>query len=552
LWSRVLGVKEVAPDDNFFDLGGHSLLATQVVSRIRDAFKVEVPLRILFEKPTIAELAGSIEEALGTPGGLRAPEIRRVPRDVDLPLSFAQQRLWFLDRLSPGNPFYNLMTAMRLFGKLNVEALELSLSEIMKRHEILRSRFESVRGKPYQRILPPEQVKFPVIDLSSLEEGEKEERARLLAVEEGGRPFDLTRGPMLRVVLLKLGEEDHVVLFTLHHIVSDGWSTSVLVGEVAALYDAFCAGKPSPLPELPVQYADFAVWQREWLQGAALEAQLSYWREQLGGGLPVFQMPSDRPRPPVQTYRGSIRRFALGPELSKAVKEFSRREGVTLFMTLLAAFQILLHRYSGEDDIVVGADVANRNRSEIEGLIGFFVNMLVMRLDLSGNPTFREVLRRARRMTLGAITHQDVPFEKLVEDLQPKRDLSRTPLFQGVFVLQNTPDETLEISGLTMCPVDVPTDTAKFDMVLSVTEEPERLSGFVEYNTDLFDASTIARFVRHYEHVLGQICAGPDQAVADFRLLEDDETKGFDVSQFPDADLSQAELESLILKLTTS
>jgi surfactin family lipopeptide synthetase A len=551
LWTQVLKIEEVGAGDNFFDLGGHSLLATQVVSRIRDTFKVEVPLRILFENPTIAELAQSIEEAMESAEGMRAPEMRRVPRDMDLPLSFAQQRLWFLDRLSPGNPFYNLMTAMRLFGKLNVEALERSLSEIVRRHEILRTRFEAVKGKPYQRISPPEPVKLPIISLSHLEEREREEKARLLALEEGARPFDLTRGPMLRVILLKLHEEDHVVLFTLHHIVSDGWSTSVLVGEFAVLYDAYCANKPSPLPELAIQYADFAVWQREWLQAAALEAQLSYWRKQLGGNLPVLQLPTDRPRPAVQTYRGSMHMFELPSEPSKAVKEFSRREGVTLFMTLLAAFQILLHRYSGQDDIVVGADVANRNRSEIEGLIGFFVNMLVMRLDLSGNPTFREVLRRTRQMTLGAITHQDVPFEKLVEELQPKRDLSRTPLFQVVFVLQNTPDETLEISGLTMCPIDVPNDTAKFDMVLSISEDSDRLSGFVEYNTDLFDASTIARFMRHYENVLGQITAEPDQTIADFRLLEEGETRGFDISQFPDADLSQADFESLILKIKT-
>ncbi|HHH40712.1 MAG TPA: non-ribosomal peptide synthetase, partial [Chloroflexi bacterium] len=437
-------------------------------------------------------------------------------RETDhLPLSFAQQRLWFLDRLQPDSALYNIPGTLRIRGPLDIPALEASLNEIVRRHEVLRTTFPARHdGQPVQIIAPSLHLPLPVVDLSPLPEPEREAEARRLASQEARRPFNLATGPLLRATLLLLDQDDFLVLFTMHHIVSDGWSVGVLIRELAALYHAFSLGRPSPLPELPIQYADFALWQRQWLQGETLQAQLAYWKRQLADAPPVLDLPTDRPRPPVQSFRGATFRFRFPAPLAQALQALSRREGVTLFMTLLAAFQTLLYRYTGQERINVGTPIANRNRAEVEGLIGFFVNTLVISTDLSGNPTFRELLQRVREVALGAYAHQDLPFEMLVDALQPERDLSRSPLFQVMFVLQNAPTATLELPGLTMRLLETDSGTAKFDLTLFVEETEEELRGSLEYNTDLFDGATIGRMLGHYRTLLEAIVADPDRPIA--------------------------------------
>ena len=356
-----------------------------------------------------------------------------------VPASLGQQRLWVLAQLEPGSPVYNIARPIRLTGPLNVVALEHSLGAIVRRHESLRTTVTTVEGQPMQGIAPALTLPLPRVDLRDLPAGERAERADQLAAREARRPFDLARGPLLRTTLLQLGGQEHLLLVTIHHIVADEWSMGVFMRELATLYRAQVQDTPAVLPQLPIQYADYTLWQREWLQGTALEAQLAYWREQLAGAPAVLELPSDRPRPPVQSVRGATQRFVLPRALSQALRQLSRQEGATLFMTLLAAFQVLLARYTGQDDIVVGSPIAGRTHTELEDLIGFFVNTLVLRTNLAGDPTFRELLGRVRAVTLEAYAHQDVPFERLVEELQPQRDLSRAPLVQVLFVLQNSP-----------------------------------------------------------------------------------------------------------------
>jgi len=439
------------------------------------------------------------------------------------PTSLAQQRLWFIDQFEPGNPFYNLPAAVLLKGRLNVVVLELSFKEIVRRHEALRTTFATVDGQPMQVVGENFNFGLQVLDLQQLAETEREEKVKQLAAEEASKPFDLTKGPLLRASLLQLDAEEYVLLLTLHHIIFDGWSIGVFLQELAALYEAFSIGKPSPLPELSIQYADFAIWQREWLAGDRLQTQLNYWKKQLSGLPPLLELPADRPRPLVQTYRGAKESFLIPRTLRSAIKKLSRQENVTLFMTLLAAFKTLLYRYTGQADIPVGSPIANRNRAEIQGLIGFFVNTLVLRTDLSGALTFRQLLARIREVSLEAYAHQDLPFEKLVEELQPDRNLSYNPLFQVSFVLQTAPVAAESIAGLNLTLLDVENQTTKVDLTLYLEEKQEEISGQFEYSTDLFDAVTIRRMAGHFLRLLEGIAANPERRIEELPLLGEKE-----------------------------
>ncbi|HSO75398.1 MAG TPA: amino acid adenylation domain-containing protein, partial [Blastocatellia bacterium] len=438
-------------------------------------------------------------------------------------LSFAQERLWFLDQLEPENPFYNVPEALRLQGPLNVAALEQSLNEVIRRHEVLRTVFPQVDGRPSQFIVESLNVMLSLTDLSELSENERSTQLDRMIAEDAKRPFDLATGPLLRASLVRCGHAEHVLLFCMHHIVSDGWSLGVLIGELAPLYVAFCRGEDSPLDDLPIQYADFAAWQREWLSGRVLQDQLAYWRDRLAGILPVLELSTDRPRPPAQSYRGSSVKFAIDAEVAGSLRALSRQSEATLFMTLFAGFATLLFRYSGQEDIVIGSPIANRNRAEIEPLIGFFVNTLALRVDLSGNPTFEQLLLQVRQIALEAYAHQDLPFEQLVDEIRPERDLSLNPLFQVMFALQNMPLETLDLAGLTISTVESKRIAALFDLVLDMWETGSTLTGILEYNTDLFDEVTVRRMVGHFQRLLREVARQPGRALSDLPLLTEDE-----------------------------
>lgn len=439
------------------------------------------------------------------------------------PLSFAQERLWFLDQLQPNQPLYNEAYAFRLEGSLNVTALTQSLNEIVCRHEVLRVNFTTIDRQPFQIISPILTLALPIVDLQLLSKDKLKAEVQRLVTEEQARPFDLANDPLVRVTLLQLDEAQYVLLFTMHHIVCDQWSFGVIIREIVALYKAFFRDKPSSLPKLPIQYIDFAIWQRQWLQGEVLEAQVSYWKQQLSGAPALLELPTDHPRPPIQTNRGAKQSLVLSKSLAEALRVLSQQEKATLFMTLLAAFQTLLYRYTSQDDIVVGTTISGRNRAEIEGLIGFFVNTLVIRTDLSGTPSFREILNRIREVALGAYTNQDLPFEQLVEKLQPKRNLSHTPLFQVMFQLHNTPTTTLELPGLTLSPLEFDKETAKFDLTLSMVEIKQGLIGTLEYNTDLFNAATITQMLGHFQSLLEGIIVNPDQQISKLPILSEAE-----------------------------
>nr|QEO74530.1 condensation domain-containing protein [uncultured bacterium] len=525
IWAEVLGLERVGAAGHFFDLGGHSLLATRVMVRVRSVFGVEIPLRDLFEAPTLAGFAERIEAARQAGAGSQAPPLGPVERPERLPLSFAQERLWFLDRLQPNSPFYNLPMAVEVRGNLSVPALAASLNGVVRRHEVLRTAFPFVAGIPVQLIAPVLDVAPLVVDLGSLPgtvlDPEVARLTRILAVQ----PFDLATGPLLRSALLHLTPERHVVLFSMHHIVTDGWSMALLIQEVAELCRAATLAVPSALPGLPIQYADFALWQRAWLSEAILEEQTAWWRRALAGAPHVLDLPTDLPRPAVQSLHGAHAVELLPSGLARDLQELSVRQNVTPFMTQLALFGALLQRYTGAEDLLIGSPIAGRNHAEVERLIGLFVNTLVLRVEMEGDPVLVEVLGRVRERTLGAYAHQDLPFEKLVEELHPTRSLAHTPLFQVMLVQQNAPvGSAVEIPGLRFLPLPATSGTARFDLHLALTEIPSGLLADVEYNRDLFDPATITRLLGHLRLLAEGAVRNPQARLSGLPLLSDGES----------------------------
>jgi amino acid adenylation domain-containing protein len=520
IWSDVLSIDYIGVTDDFFYLGGHSLLATKLVSRIREEFDLALPLRTVFEHPTIAGLAEEINRlAVVSDGKTQKDIIPRIAQRENLPLSFSQARLWFLDLLEPNNAAYNMAIAFRLNGDLNEEALHRSLQEIIQRHEILRTTFESKDGIPIQVIHESDQVPLTVTELSHLQPQKQEEELKKAVREAIICPFNLRTLPLLRVHFYRLAEDRHVFVLVMHHIISDGWSLGLMIKELSLSYAAFCRGDASSLPSLSLQYGDFAHWQRTIFEKTQLQEQLSYWKEKLSGKIEVLELPTDFPRPAVARYQGGAVSFTINREVGDRFKQLCESQGATLFMGLLGVFSTLLMRYSGQQDLLIGTPIANRNRKEIEDLIGFFVNTLVIKTDLSGNPEFKTLLLRIKEETLQAYAHQDVPFERIVEELQPERNLSHNPLFQVMFVLQNAPMGNLELPNLSLTPLELEQVTAKFDLTLLMSETKEGLQGTWEYRTDLFDVATINRMVGHLQTLLESIVANPKQRIAELPLL---------------------------------
>lgn len=525
IWSHVLKVPVVDRGDNFFNLGGHSLLVAQVISRIRETLGVELPLRGMFEAPRLEQLARVIEEEIHLGRQQAVCPIQPASRNGSLPLSFSQQRMWFLDQMASGTPAFHILLDVHLQGRLNLEALEQSFGEILRRHEALRTRFPVINGQPVQAVDPARKLAIPLVDLSGLAESEQETETERLAVEESERPFDLASGPPARVSLVRQSARRHTVLCTIHHIVSDGWSKGVVVKEISSLYEAFGEGEPSRLSELPIQYADYAVWQRQMTQGELLASDLEYWKKKLANVPPALGLSTDRPRPPAQTYVGRSQPIKLSERLSGDVKALCRETGVTVFMALLAVFKTLLYRLTGQEEIVVGTSVANRNREELEKLVGFFVNLLALKTYCGGNPRFVRLLEEVRGTTLEAFMRQALPFEKLVEELQPDRNLSHSPLFQVMFSVQNAPIAELKLGELTLNVPGVETRTSKYDLLLDMWEEKDGLAGVLEYNTDLFEQCTAERFIRYFENLVEAVVADPQRRLSQLRLLSEEEER---------------------------
>jgi amino acid adenylation domain-containing protein/non-ribosomal peptide synthase protein (TIGR01720 family) len=529
IWKRVLGVETVGIRDNFFALGGHSLLATQVVSRIKQQWGIELPLLRVFDHATIAELAALIDDHAGGEESAN-PAILPVSRETELPLSFAQERLWIVGQLEPDHAFYNIPAAVRIHGRLDPNVLRDCLQAVVRRHESLRTTFATVQGQAVQRVAAAVPVELPVVDLTRLPRETRDAEAMRLGREEAGRPFDLAVGPLFRFRLLRLSEADFVFLLTLHHIVADGWSMGVLVSELVELYRGRTGGPPARLPDLPIQYPDFAVWQRRHLTDEAQETQLAYWREQLRA-LPTLNLPLDRPRPAVQTFAGGTRSLRLDRGLVDDLERLSQGEDSTLSMTMLAAFQLLLVRYTGQSDIAVGSGIANRNRPELEPLIGFFVNLQVLRTQVDRTGSFRDLLRRVRHTCLAAYDHQDVPFDRIVRELQPNRTANYNPLCQVCLVFQNFPLPEIKFPGLSIQEMTVAAGTAKFDLTLYLEPDRTGLAVELEYNTDLFDPDTIERMLHHYATLLRSVADDPDRPVRELEIFSAAERNGIFVER---------------------
>lgn len=525
IWSHILGRERIGQQENFLELGGHSLLATQIVSRIRTVLGINIPLLALFEQPIFSQFVQYVETTGWNRMEEQLPPLLSAPRNMatPLPLSYAQQRLWFLDQLVPNNIFYTVSMNWQLRGVLEVRALIWSLNALVERHESLRTRISMRGDQPVQYIAEQLDMPVPVIDLSGLSEMKRTLQAHKLSQEQRQFPFDLIHGPLLRARLLRLSEDDHWLVLTLHHIVTDGWSMDIFWRELAMGYQAALHREEVSLPALPIQYADYAIWQRQWLQGNILTRQLAYWQQQLTGAPDLLKLPADHPRPPLQSYRGAAYSFALSPALTRSLHILSQREGVTLFMTLLAAFSIVLKRYSGQDDLIIGTPVANRTREEVERVIGFFVNTLPLRVNLAEHLSFHDLLQQVREVALGAYMHQDVPFELLVETLQPERSLSYAPLCQVLFSLENWPQVPPALPGLQLQALAEESDTAKFDLSLELISVADRLEGKLEYSRDLFEPETIQRLAEHYQALLNEVVTHPEQKMTHLSLLSPSE-----------------------------
>jgi hypothetical protein len=509
IWAEVLRLPRISVEDDFFALGGHSLLATQVISRIKSAFQTEVALRVLFESPTVAGLAHRVDRLVRQKRGLASSPIRPVPRNQSLPLSFAQQRLWFLDQLEPGSPLYNFSHIVRITGHLDRNALEKSLNEIVRRHESLRTSFPALNDRPVQVIAPSLEVPLRFVDVSRTDTHQGcEAEARRLATEEAQKPFHLATGPLLRALVIKIADDDHALVLMMHHIITDRWSMGVFSQELAALYEAQVKGKPATLPPLEIQYADFAVWQRQYLSDEVLQKQLDHWRKHLEGAPAVVELPTDRPRQGAEQFWGAQHKRPLAPDLLDAIGSFNRSQRGTLFMALLSGFQLLLAKLSGQQDIMVGTDLANRNHLETERLIGFFVNLLPIRARVNPEASFLDFFGQVREASLDAMAYQDIPFDKLVEELRPERSLTHNPLVQILFVMQNTTKMVNEFGGLKLGPLGV-SGSSRFDLVLFITDTETEPSAMWFYNPKLFDAATIERMGISYELLLSKAFGDP-------------------------------------------